>query len=115
MKREVLICFDMDNTLIHATKAHLKAYQLAFERHGLPRVKRDKILPLFGMISRQLVKKIYPSLTSKEVHAIVRDHDHIIQRETYSHLRPVKGVVKMLKRSRPLFSSALLTGIEKKQ
>ena len=33
----------------------------------------------------------------------------------YNNIIFRKGVVKMLKRSRPLFSSALLTGIEKKQ
>jgi HAD superfamily hydrolase (TIGR01549 family) len=87
----------MDNTLIHATKAHLKAYQLAFERHGLQPPSTKKLLPLFGMVSRQLVRRLFPSLTPYEVHVIVRDHDHIIQRETYTSLKAVKGVVTMLK------------------
>ena len=38
-----LLCFDMDNTLVKATKAHLDAYKLAFKKHNLPKKTNKEI------------------------------------------------------------------------
>lgn len=104
-----LICFDLDNTLIYANKTHALAYNGAFVKNKLPRIKNKILYKKFGLVGSVLVREIFPFLTDKEVLKIIRDHDRFVVKETKKYAHPVGGVVETLKKLKKDYSLAIVT------
>jgi len=90
-----LILFDLDGTLVNSDRAHLVAFKKAFEKNGL-KVEDKKVLELFGMLRRKIVKKLF-KLNDKKVLEVVKDQDDFVVKETNSYSKVLKGVNKSLK------------------
>lgn len=104
-QKKKLICFDMDNTIIDATKTHLMAYKKAFESYGL-KLNENKISSLFGMEGHYLIKKLYPSLRKEEINSIMNKHHQIIIK---ARQKPIKGAVKALKKLKKEYELAIVS------
>lgn len=104
-----IICFDLDGTLIEANKAHIIAFNKAFEKNGLKKVSGKKLISLFGIVGRVLVKKLFPELSQREVTKIIKDHDYLVVNEMYRYAKQIKGVTKTLKRLRKRYKIALVS------
>ncbi len=109
MKKRVLICLDMDDTLVDANKAHIIAYNRAFIKNGLSQVSAKRLKALFGMVSSIIVKKLFPKLTKRYAKKICDDNHLFLIEETKKHTRPFKGAIKTLKELKKHYYLALLS------
>src|SRR3989344_3368491 len=83
-----VICFDMDNTLIHSDKCHIEAYNKAFVKNGLKKLKDSKIKKaLTGETHFQVIRKLFPNMNKKDVLEIKRLHDYYVRKETLKKLK----------------------------
>ncbi len=73
-----LICFDMDNTLVDADKAHLLAYNKAFKKNNLSMVADKELKIRFGKLGKLIVHELFPRLSWKKINKIMEDHHKII-------------------------------------
>ncbi len=104
-QKKRLICFDMDNTIIDATKTHLMAYKRAFEAYGL-KLNENKIRALFGMEGHYLIKKLYPRSKKEEINKIMNEHHKIIIKKKQ---KPIKGAIKALKKLKKEYELAIVS------
>jgi HAD superfamily hydrolase (TIGR01549 family) len=111
-----LICFDMDNTLLKSDKVHVKAFNLAFEKHGVKRVRENELAEyLIGTPSKKILKVLFPSLTLSKRIEITNDHDEFVVRQTYKYALKIGNVVRVLKRLRKDYDLALITNCRTKE
>ena len=81
VKKHVLI-FDLDGTLINSKKAHAEAYNLAFEKNRLERLPVDKVISLFGIPVEDVIKKLYPDISSRRLPDCAKDQKEIVILQT---------------------------------
>ncbi len=96
-----IVCFDMDNTLVKADRMHIVAFNEAFRSHGLPPVKADRLKKLFGIVGHEIVKKLFPGLSSRKIASIMSMHNMLVVTKTsrYAVVFPcVRAVLKRLMR-----------------
>lgn len=104
-----IICFDLDGTLIDANKAHVAAFNKAFEKNGLRKVSNKKLIFLFGLVGRVLVKKLFPRLSQEDVTKVIKDHDYYLVKEMSKHAKQIKGVKGTLKKLKKRYKLALVS------
>ena len=109
MKRKVLICFDMDNTLILADRVHVAAYNQAFVKNGLSKVAPAVLKKKFGRLSRTLVQELFPRISAAKLKQVVADHDHLVVVDTKKYARVIPGVKPALRRLKKRYQLGLLT------
>lgn len=106
----VLLCFDMDNTLLKSNKAHVEAFNLAFVKFGLKRVKAEKLVEHFGKVGILVAMSVYPFLQEREALRILHEHNRLVVKKTSKYAKPIKGADKALKELKKKgFKLALLT------
>ena len=108
-KKKVLICLDMDDTLVDANKTHITAYNKAFLKNGLPRVPAKRLKQLFGMMSDKIVKKLFPKLTKEGIKKVCEDNHIFLIKETKESTRPFKNVLKTLRVLKKRYYLALIS------
>lgn len=114
-QRKHLICFDLDNTLIHGNRAHLEAYKYAFAKNKLSSSSERDILKHFGLVSHMIIKKLYPSLTPKQLRRVNRDHEDALLTRTYALVKPIRGARECLKElKKEGYRLALVTNCNKR-
>lgn len=94
----MLLCFDMDDTLVHADEMHVEAFNNSFAKNGLPGVSAKKLKKHFGKIGKLIVKTLFPELDDKKVMKIVKDHNWFLINKAVRHVRAVKGADSALKK-----------------
>jgi len=104
-----LLCFDMDNTLVKATKAHLNAYKIAFKQLKLPKKTNKEIFEYFSLASAEFVKKLYPQLSKKEINQVVNIHNNIFTKKTVKQIKIIPGARETLIRLAPFYKIAILS------
>ena len=70
-----LICFDMDNTLIHSDKAHTHAFKMALKKVNVKPPKVENIVKLFGKPKPEVVKILLGKENKNLVDKVVKLHD----------------------------------------
>ncbi len=110
-----LLCIDLDNTLIDSDKPHILAYNKAFKKHKLKKISAKKIKKLFGLVGSEIVKKLFPKLSEKEINEIVNSHDYFLNKETKKHLKPFKGVKLTLKKLKEKYKLAVISNCRHKE
>ena len=106
----VLLCFDMDNTLLKSNKAHVEAFNKAFALHGLKKVKAVKLIKHFGKVGYLVIKAIYPKLSDDKIHSILEWHNRFVVEETSKYAKQITGADKALKQlDKEGYKLALLT------
>ncbi len=94
----VLICFDLDNTLVHADDMHVKAFNKSFVKNNLPKVKSSELKKLFGRIGVVIIKTLFPEITLNLAKKIVHDHNRLIVKGMAKEAKPIKGVKTVLRK-----------------
>ena len=104
-----LICFDLDNTLIHSDKAHVAAYNYALTKLGFKKRSFNFLVKLFGRPHEEIIKVIAPKASKKEIRKISNLHDEILIKKTYRYAKPIKNVNKTLKKLKKNYHLAILS------
>jgi len=94
----MLICFDMDNTLVHSDKAHALAFQKALVKLGFPRLRFLDIAKHFGKPKMEVAKAISGSNDKKVLLKILQIHDYWLYKDTKKYCTKIKGVLSVLKK-----------------
>lgn len=111
-----VICFDMDNTLIHSDKCHIEAYNKAFVKNGINKLKSIKIKKaLVGETHFQVIKKLFPHMKERIVLKIRTDHNYFIRRETYRYAKKINGIAEALKNLKKKYELSLISNCTKKE
>lgn len=91
-----LICVDMDNTLIDSDRVHILGYLSAFKKNNLRKVSVKKIKSLFGLVSYEIVKGLYPKLSDEQIQEVLEDnYNYFIKNK--DHLKTFNCVKETLK------------------
>ena len=93
----MIICFDMDNTLVHSDKAHVLAFQKALVKLKFPKLKFLDIAKHFGKPKLEVASAITGCKDNKILLNLLKWHDHYLYNETNKHCRKIKGVVGVIK------------------
>jgi len=94
----MLICFDMDNTLVHSDRAHALAFQKGLVKLGYVKLKLDDISIHFGKPKLEVAKEISGSKYKKDWLKVLKWHDYYLYNETLKYVVKIKGVVGVLKK-----------------
>jgi len=114
VKKE-LICLDLDNTLVYSDRVHVAAFHKAFKKNGLSKVSSKKIISLFGLVGRVLVRKIFPELSDKQVKRVVVDHDRFVVNDTVRYVRVIPGAKHTLKLLKKKYALVLISNTKHKE
>ena len=106
----------MDNTLIHSNNVHIEAFNLAFEKHNLKRIPKNKIKnELDGRPAEKIVKKLYPKLKKDEIKKIVKDHDALVVKKTSKLAIEIPGANQALKEIKKKYTIAVISNCKQKE
>ncbi|MAG19806.1 hypothetical protein CL618_00020 [archaeon] len=108
-----LILFDLDGTLVNSDRTHLVAFKKAFEKNEL-KIEDKKVLDLFGMLRRKIVKKLF-RLNDKKVLEVVKDQDDFVVKETNKYSKVLKGVKKSLKVLKKKYKLGIVSNSSKRE
>ncbi|MDP3728730.1 MAG: HAD-IA family hydrolase [bacterium] len=110
-----LLCFDLDNTLVRSSKAHIQAFKKAFKKNKL-KIKTDKkLLEFFSLESSQLIKKLYPALKEKQREKVVMDHDAFLIKDTIKYTKAIPGAKETLNKLKKDYEIAILSNCKHKE
>lgn len=104
-----LICFDLDNTLVHSDKAHVKAYNYALSRLGLKKKNPKLIEELLGRPHNEVEKLLAPNLTEKQKVILRKYKYNYLKTKGYSDISAIKGVKPALKKLKKCYNLAVLS------
>ncbi len=90
----MIICFDLDGTLVNSEKWIVKALQETLKRYNLKMKKKD-LYQLWGLSMRTIKKKSFPHLKEKDIETITNDFDEIRKRTIY-RIKPFKNTKRTL-------------------
>ena len=108
-KKSKLICFDMDDTILDSNRAHIEAYNLAFQKNNLPIISGKRLKALFGIVGEELIKRLFPKLNSKKIKMISNDHIYFLINKTKKYLKPFKDTRMTLRKLKKKYKLALLS------
>ena len=92
-----LICFDLDNTLVHSDKAHVKAYNYALSKFGLKKKNPKFISKLLGMPHDEVEKILAPNLTEKQKVIFRKYKYNYLKTKSDNSINAIKGVKSTLR------------------
>lgn len=104
-----LICFDLDGTLIHSDKPHLKAFHLSFKKNNLPDVSDAEMIKWFGLEGNKFLPKIFKGLSKKDTNKIVADHNKFLIKKTYIYATKINGIINALKKLKKKYKLAVIS------
>lgn len=107
-----VICFDMDNTLLHSDKVHIVAFAKAFKKNKLPKVSSRMLKSYFGLVGVVMVRKIFPDISGSKIEKVVADHDRFVIYDTAKYARLVRGTKRALKLLKLHYKMALLSNVK---
>ncbi|MEM2018025.1 MAG: HAD-IA family hydrolase [Candidatus Pacearchaeota archaeon] len=114
MKKQKLITFDLDQTLVKTTKAHALAFKQAFQKHDINIRLQDIEKLIDGRHSYEIVKALRPKLKKSIVEKIVRDQ-HKFLKKTVEFVKPIEKAYETLKFLKRKYKLALVTNSSKAQ
>ena len=111
-----LLCFDMDETLIHSNKVHIKSFNKAFMKNKLKKISEKKIRnSLQGEDTETIIKNLYPNLSREKIRKIHMDKRKIVMKETYKYARQIQNSGKILKMLKKYYRIAILSNCTHKE
>jgi HAD superfamily hydrolase (TIGR01549 family) len=113
MKKK-LISFDLDQTLVKTTKAHVLAFQMAFAAQKINLKTKDIQPYIDGRHSTSVILSICPKLDKKTISEIRKFH-HAFLKKTIKYAQPIKNGIKTLKFLKKRFELAIVTNCGKEE
>ena len=105
----VLICLDLDNTLIHSDKAHTTAYNYALSKLGYKKQNPDYISSLFGGPHFEIVKKLLTNSSKEDIDMFIKMHDAYLVKHTAKYAKQIRGAVSAVKKLKKNYELALVS------
>ena len=90
----MIICFDLDGTLVNTEKWIIGALIATLKKHNLKIRKRDLYLE-WGVVLHVVLKKLYPKLTKAKIDEILIDFEKE-RKNTIHKIKPFKNTKKIL-------------------
>lgn len=90
----MIVCFDLDGTLINTQKWIMPSLKEAFNKNGI-KVTKKNMLDNWGSSVPRMIRKVYPFLSEKEVKKITRDYLRI-RKKRVSQVNPFKDTFSTL-------------------
>ncbi len=91
----MIICFDLDGTLVNTEKWILNSFQESFRINNI-KISNKEIKKHWGLMARQIVKKAKPKLTNNQIKKITKDFEET-RSKTFYQIKPFKNTNKILK------------------
>lgn len=114
-KQKKIIAFDMDGTLINSFRAHAKAFNKSFKYNNLRKKREKKITKLMGLPEAKIIKKLFPDISSRKLKKCIKFYHKYLEEETYSHTKPIDGVMEGLRKLKKQWRLALISGTKKSE
>ena len=114
IRNKKLICFDMDNTLVHSDRAHVYAFNKALEDYGFNKLAFMAVAKHFGKPKEECIKAISGSNDNEVIEKINKKHDEYLYSETKRYVRKVPGVESVLKKLSRNYYIAVLSNCSHK-
>ncbi len=112
--KKILLCFDLDNTLINSEKAHVLAYNSALEMNGYKKTTFNKLVKLLGRPNKEVVKILIKSKNKKEINKVLNDHYYFLINKYYKHVKIFPGVITVLKKLKKSYNIAVISNASHK-
>tara|TARA_Y100000034_G_scaffold130667_1_gene189637 strand:- start:2118 stop:3524 length:1407 start_codon:yes stop_codon:yes gene_type:complete len=112
IRNKKLICFDMDNTLIHSDRAHVYAFNKALNSLGKKKLAFMAIAKHFGKPKEDVAKSILDD--EKLVNKLIEKHDYYLYKETKRYCRKISGSEGVLKKLKKNYHIAILSNCSHK-
>lgn len=109
MDAKKLICFDLDNTIIHSDKSHTLAFQKALKKLKLKVIPQKDISIHFGKPKFEVGKAISSKKDKRTVNLVLYWHDHYLYKETKKYVKRISGVMSVLKKLKKKYKLALVS------
>jgi pyrophosphatase PpaX len=90
----MIICFDLDGTLVNTERWIVKAIQETLKKHGM-KITKKKIYQSWGINLRVLLKKNFPHLKKEDIITITNEFDET-RKKTINRVKPFKNTKKTL-------------------
>jgi len=107
-----LICFDMDNTLVHSDRAHVYAFNKGLNDLGYRKLAFMRIAKHFGKPKEEVAKAIIDN--EKLVDKLISKHDYYLYKETKRYVRKISGAERVLKKIKRNYFIAVLSNCSHK-
>ena len=91
----MIICFDLDGTLVDTEKWIKESEILAFKKNKI-KITNKVLHSVWGLNLTTQIKTLYPKLTQKEINKIRKDFEEI-RKEKINLIKPFKNTKKILK------------------
>jgi HAD superfamily hydrolase (TIGR01549 family) len=91
----MIICFDLDGTLVDTEKWIKESEILAFKKNKI-KITNKELHSVWGLNLTTQIKTLYPKLTQKEINKIRKDFEEI-RKEKINLIKPFKNTKKILK------------------
>src|SRR3989344_2817138 len=91
IKNKKLICFDMDNTLVHSDKAHVYAFNMALKDYGFKELAFMAVAKHFGKPKEEAIKAISETDNEEMINKINERHDKYLYSETKKYSKKIPG------------------------
>ena len=88
-----LICVDMDNTILDSDKPHILAYNMTFRKNKLRQVSAKRLKKFFGLVSYEIIKKLFPKLKNKEIIKLVNDNNMFFMNQSDPEQKQILFIV----------------------
>ena len=111
-----LICFDLDETLIHSDKVHIIAFNKAFKKNKL-KTFHYKVIEseLNGKTADKILNDLYPNLEEEKRKQILKDRTNFVIKGTYKYARQIGNSSKILKELKKDYTIGLLSKCQHKE
>ncbi len=108
-----LLCFDLDNTLIHSDRAHAEAYLKALSKIGYEKIPIRLIITLFGRPKKEVAGILIGSNHKKKVEELLRWHDFYLYR-TAKYTKKIKGIISTIRKLKKRYNIAIISNCSHK-
>ena len=114
IRNKKLICFDMDNTLVHSDRAHVYAFNYALSDLGFKKLTYMAMAVHFGKPKEDVAEAISVTKDENIIKKIIEKHDDYLYKETKRYCRKIPGAERSLKKLKDKYYVAVLSNCSHK-
>lgn len=91
--------FDMDGVIVDNRDAHLRAFEVFAERHGIPDLDSQTLLPYFGSTNAVIMSHLFgrDDIPAPEIERLSQEKEEIYRALYDPVMEPAPGLVDLLK------------------
>jgi len=115
MAAKTVICLDLDGTLADSIDAHVKAYNLAFRKNGLPAKSRREIVARFGQPAKKIISHLFPKTPYQKLSSVVEDKHEFFLKKTFAFVKSFEGIPAALKKLDEKYILALISNADHRE